>query len=49
MHCCIAHANFEEQRFLPLAETILSRNGNHMAALGLSIDLRQASPPMGHI
>lgn len=49
VHCCMAHANFEEQQFLPLAETILSRNGNHMAALGLSIHLRHAPQPIGHI
>ena len=35
-----AHANFEETTFLPLSETILSRNSNHMAALGLSLHVR---------
>lgn len=35
-----AHAQFEEQAFLPLSETILSRNPNHMAALGLSLHMR---------
>lgn len=32
----LAHAHFEEQQFLPLAETILARNGNQMVALGLA-------------
>ena len=35
-----AHAAFEEALFLPMAETILSRNSNHMAALGLSLHVR---------
>ena len=35
----LAHAHFEEQQFLPLAEAILGRNGQHMAALGLLLDL----------
>ena len=35
-----AHARFEEQEFLPLSEKILSRNGDHMAALGLSLHMR---------
>ena len=43
------HAAVEEQRFLPLAETILSRNGNHMAALGLSLHMRHLPMPMAHI
>jgi len=38
------HARFEEQVFLPLAHSILSRNGNHMAALGVSLHLRHAMP-----
>jgi len=33
------HAQMEECEFLPLAQTILSRNANHMEALGLSIHL----------
>ena len=44
-----AHARFEEEQFLPLAQTILSRNGNHMEALGLSLHLRHAPQPMAHI
>lgn len=39
-----AHAAFEEREFLPLSETILGRNGNHMAALGLSLHMRDALP-----
>ncbi|MDI1245804.1 MAG: hemerythrin domain-containing protein [Rhodoferax sp.] len=35
-----AHAAFEEALFLPLSEAILSRNSNHMAALGLSLHVR---------
>ncbi|HWP10580.1 MAG TPA: hemerythrin domain-containing protein [Ramlibacter sp.] len=34
------HARFEEEELLPLAQVILSRNGNHMAALGLSLHMR---------
>lgn len=39
------HAHFEEEVFLPLADTILSRNANHMAALDISLHLRHAPPP----
>lgn len=39
-----AHARFEEQVFLPLAQQILGRNGNHLAALGLSLHLRHVLP-----
>lgn len=39
----LAHAQFEEEVFLPLAQTILSRNGDHLAALGLSLHIRHAS------
>jgi len=45
----LAHASFEEQSFLPLAETILRRNGDHMAALGLSLHLRHVPQPVGYI
>lgn len=38
-----AHAAFEEAEFLPLSEAILSRNSNHMAALGLSLHMRHVS------
>jgi hemerythrin-like domain-containing protein len=39
-----AHAAFEEREFLPLSEQILGRNGNHLAALGLSLHMRHAVP-----
>lgn len=35
-----AHAEFEEREFLPLSQIILSRNSNHMAALGLTLHMR---------
>lgn len=38
-----AHAQFEEAEFLPLSHAILSRNSNHMAALGLSLHIRHVS------
>ena len=38
----LAHARYEEEFFLPLAEEILGRNGKHMAALGQSLHLRHA-------
>jgi len=44
-----AHAAFEEEEFLPMAATILGRNGNHMAALGLSLHMRHVPPPAGYI
>lgn len=44
-----AHAAFEESQFLPLAALILGRNGNHMAALGLSLHMRHAPQPIGYI
>jgi len=37
-----AHAQFEEAEFLPLAQVVLSRNANHMAALGMSLHMRHA-------
>jgi hemerythrin-like domain-containing protein len=43
------HALCEESRFLPLAEAILGRNGDHMAALGLSLHMRHQPLPIGHI
>jgi hypothetical protein len=45
----LQHARFEEQVFLPLADEILRRDGNHMAALGLSLHLRHAPQPVGYI
>jgi hypothetical protein len=44
-----AHAAFEEEEFLPLSARILGRNGNHMAALGLSLHMRHVPPPVGYI
>lgn len=38
------HAEFEEQNFLPLSKTILGRNGDHMAALGVSLHIGRAMP-----
>jgi hypothetical protein len=43
------HAQTEERQFLPLAQEILKRNGNHMAALGLSMHLRHARVPISYI
>jgi hemerythrin-like domain-containing protein len=37
-----AHAQYEETEFLPLAQAVLSRNSNHMAALGMSLHMRHA-------
>lgn len=45
----LVHASFEEECFLPLAQKILARNGNHMSALGLSLHLRHAQQPVGYI
>lgn len=39
-----SHARYEENGFLPLAERILGRNSNHMAALGLSLHMRHVLP-----
>jgi hemerythrin-like domain-containing protein len=44
-----AHAAYEEAEFLPLAEQILGRNSNHMAALGLSLHMRHAKPVAAYI
>lgn len=40
----LEHARFEEAEFLPLSQTILGRNSNHMAALGLSLHMRHVMP-----
>lgn len=45
----LQHAKFEEEQFLPLAATILRRDGNHLAALGLSLHLRHVPHPVGYI
>ncbi len=44
-----AHAQLEEQEFLPLAQTILGRNNNHMAALGLTLHMRHMPHFAPHI
>jgi iron-sulfur cluster repair protein YtfE (RIC family) len=44
-----AHAKLEEQEFLPLAQTILGRNDNHMAALGLTLHMRHVPHFAAHI
>ena len=41
-----AHAQFEEQAFLPLSQDILGRNAHHMAALGLSLHMRHTTLPV---
>lgn len=43
------HASLEEREFLPLAQEILGRDGNHMAALGMSLHMRHAAVPVGYI
>jgi hemerythrin-like domain-containing protein len=43
------HAAYEEGVFLPLCQTILGRNGSHMAALGLSLHMRHAKPKLPYI
>jgi hemerythrin-like domain-containing protein len=45
----LGHAQLEETEFLPLAAEILGRNGNHMAALGLSLHIRHTKLPAGYI
>ncbi len=40
----LEHARFEEAEYLPLSQTILGRNANHMAALGLSLHMRHVMP-----
>ena len=44
-----AHALFEEREFLPLAQQILGRNGNHLAALGIALHMRHVPQPAGYI
>lgn len=44
-----AHARFEEREFLPRARDILSRDPNHMEALGLSLHLRHSPVPSFYI
>jgi iron-sulfur cluster repair protein YtfE (RIC family) len=44
-----SHANLEEREFLPLAQEILGRNDNHMAALGLTLHMRHVPAFAAHI
>ena len=44
-----AHAAFEEAEFLPLAQRVLGRNSNHMAALGMSLHMRHRRPVVGYV
>lgn len=44
-----AHARFEEREFLPLAREILSRNPDHLEALGLALHLRHVPLPNFYI
>lgn len=43
----LEHAQLEEEVFLPLADAILGRDANHMAALDIALHLRHAPPPRG--
>jgi hemerythrin-like domain-containing protein len=43
-----AHADFEEAVFLPVAQNILGRNSDHMAALGLALHIRHATHEIRH-
>jgi hypothetical protein len=45
----VAHATFEEQVFLPLARTILGRDGDHLSSLGMSLHMRHAPQIPGYI
>lgn len=40
----LAHAAFEEREFLPLSQTILGRDSNHMAALAIALHMRHTVP-----
>lgn len=44
-----AHAKLEEEEFLPLADRILGRDPNHMAALGLALHMREVPAPSAYI
>jgi len=43
----LEHAQLEEEVFLPLADAILGRDANHMAALDVALHLRHAPPLRG--
>jgi hemerythrin-like domain-containing protein len=49
VHLYEAHARMEEDVFLPLADTILRRDANHMAALDIALHLRHVPPPRAYI
>lgn len=49
VHDYSRHAAVEEREFLPLSQTILSRNSFHTAALGMSLHIRHAAPPLPYI
>jgi hypothetical protein len=42
----LSHAAYEEKEFLPLTQTLLGRNSNHMAALGLLMQMRHSHEPI---
>lgn len=44
-----AHAQLEEQAFLPLAQAILGRQDQHMAALGLTLHMRHVPQFVSYI
>lgn len=44
-----AHALFEEEEFLPLAQRILGRDSRHLAALGIALHMRHVPQPVGYI
>lgn len=44
-----AHAQFEEQRFLPLAQAILARNRDHLGAVGIDLHMRRLPELPGYI
>lgn len=49
VHTYTAHARFEEQRFLPLAQAILGRNHNHLGAVGVDLHMRRLPDLPGYI
>ena len=49
VHAYRLHAAYEEADFLPLSQTILGRNANHLAALGISLHMRHVKPVVGYI
>jgi len=44
-----AHARLEEREFLPLADAILGRDANHMAALDVALHMRRVPAPSPYI